>query len=80
MTTCRFTCYNVIGWTNLAPHLYQEPNVDRDAVRAAVADAIGSPSSGPLADAVDRITDAVLAAGKPQREKRVVEPDETRGE
>ena len=54
--------------------------MDRDAVRAAVADAIGNPSSGPLADAVDRITDAVLAAGKPTRETRVVEPDETRGE
>lgn len=54
--------------------------MDRAAIRAAVADAIGNPDSGPLADAVDRITDAVLAAGKPPRETRVVEPDETRGE
>jgi hypothetical protein len=54
--------------------------MNRATVRAAVADAIGDPSSGPLADAVDRITDAVMAAGEPPRERRVVEPDETRGE
>jgi hypothetical protein len=52
--------------------------MDRDQLRTKVADAIGNPSSGPLADAVDRIVDAIL--GETPREKRVTKPAETRGE
>jgi hypothetical protein len=52
--------------------------MDRDTLRARVADAIGNPSSGPLADAVDRIVDAILE--EPKAEKRITKPAETRGE
>jgi hypothetical protein len=55
--------------------------MDRDQLRAAVADAVGNPESGPVAEAIDRIVDAVLGEQQPtKREKRVVEPAETPGE
>ncbi len=53
--------------------------MDRDDLRARVAHAIGDPSSGPLADAVDRIVDAILAKPE-QRETRITQPSETRDE
>lgn len=56
--------------------------MDRQQLRNTIADAVGNPSSGPLAEAVDAITDAVLAlnAPKPAKETRVTKPTETRDE
>lgn len=54
--------------------------MNREQLRTVIADAVGNPSSGTVADAIDTITDAVDKAinGKPKTEKRIVEPDETR--
>ena len=54
--------------------------MNREQLRSVIAGAVGNPSSGTIADAIDTITDAVDKAinVKPKAEKRVVEPDETR--
>lgn len=54
--------------------------MNRDQLRKVAADAVGDPSSGPVAAALDVIADAISQAlnPKPKMEKRVVEPDENR--
>lgn len=53
--------------------------MDRAKLRQIVAESVGNPEAGPVADAVDRIVDAVLAWQQP-REQRIVTPVETRDE
>lgn len=55
--------------------------MNRDQLRKVIGDAVGNPSSGSVADVLDEIAAAVDAALNPTaREKRVVAPEETRGE
>lgn len=53
--------------------------MDRSKLREIVSSAVGDPASGPVADSIDTIVDAILKAQTPTREKRVTEPEETRG-
>jgi hypothetical protein len=54
--------------------------MNRDDIRKIAAQAVGDPSSGTVADALDVIADAIADAlnPKPKTEKRVVTPDEVR--
>jgi len=52
--------------------------MDRDTLRAQIADAVGNPVSGPVADAIDRIVAVVM--GDAKTEKRITTPTETRGQ
>jgi len=54
--------------------------MNREQLRTVIADAVGNPNAGAVADAIDTITDAVDKALNPKAktEKRIVEPDETR--
>ena len=60
--------------------------MNRDQLRQVIADSVGDPNTGPVADVIDTITDAVLEAQQPQarteaqaRETRITPPVETRG-
>ena len=60
--------------------------MNRDRLRQVIADSVGSPNTGPVADVIDTITDAVLEAQQPQarteaqaRETRVTGAPEVRG-
>lgn len=60
--------------------------MNRDQLRQVIADSVGDPNTGPVADVIDTITDAVLEAQQPQartevqaRETRVAEEREVRG-
>ena len=52
---------------------------DREAIKKAILDVAGNPSSGVIAEWADRFADAVAELDKPKREvKREVESRETR--
>jgi len=52
---------------------------DREAIKKAIMDVAGNPSSGVIVEWVDRFADAVADLDKPKREvKREVESRETR--
>ena len=60
--------------------------MNRDQLRQVIADSVGDPNTGPVADVIDTITDAVLEAQQPTarteaqaRETRVAEEREVRG-
>ena len=60
--------------------------MNRDRLRQVIADSVGDPNAGPVADVIDTITDAVLEAQQPQarteaqaRETRVAGAPEVRG-
>ena len=52
----------------------------RDDLYKIMAQAVGNPASGPVADALQPLADAIDEALRPAtvKEKRVVEPTETR--
>jgi hypothetical protein len=52
----------------------------RDEIAQVIAAAVGNPASGSVHDVIPTIADALDKAlnPKPTRERRVVEPDETR--
>ena len=52
----------------------------REQIKKALADSVGNPTSGAVAESLDVMADAVDAAlnPKPKTEKRVVQPEETR--
>lgn len=54
--------------------------MDRQQLRETIAASVGNPTSGPIAEALDTITDAVLDLAQPQpaKETRVTKPNETR--
>ncbi len=53
--------------------------MDRATIRRIAGDAVSNPTTGNVAEALDLIADAIDAAmNPPAREKRVIEPDETR--
>ena len=53
--------------------------MDRATIRRIAGDAVSNPTTGNVAEALDLIADALDAAmNPPTREKRIVEPDETR--
>jgi nucleoid DNA-binding protein len=54
--------------------------MNREQLHKVISESVGNPNSGPVADAINAITDAVDEAlnPKPKIEKRVIEPTETR--
>lgn len=54
----------------------------RDQLRQIAAQAVGNPDSGPVAESLDAIADAINEALNPNatRETRIVKPTETRGQ
>lgn len=52
--------------------------MDREQIRAIIANAVGNPTNGIVADAIDQIADALAMALAPRQETRVTTPAETR--
>ena len=53
--------------------------IDRATIRRIAGDAVHNPTTGNVAEALDLIADALdEALNPPAREKRVIEPEETR--
>lgn len=53
--------------------------MDRATIRRIAGDAVSNPTTGNVAEALDLIADALdEALNSPAREKRVIEPPETR--
>lgn len=52
--------------------------MDRNALRQVIANSVGNPTNGIVADVLDTITDAVCGYLSPSQETRIMEPTETR--